>query len=335
MSRERRDTEGISLSFLDVISCGFGALILLLVLTKVFEPIVFDESAAALEGYLRDLEADLAELSGDARVITRDLLEKERIRDETLARLDQVETRMVTTEKEFTAVAQKTQVNNAVQTRLSLARQSLTEEMQRLMANVQRDLDNNKIGGIPVDSEYVIFIIDNSGSMREFAWPLVLQKINETLDLYPRLKGIQIMNDQGHYMFSQYAGDWMPDTQARRTAIVSRLRNWTAFSASNPAPGIVKAVSTYYRPGRKISLYVFGDDFNGRSIQAVIDRVDKVNQSDVEGNRLVRIHAVGFPVIFQQNAAFQATGFRFAHLMRILAERNGGTFIGLDDYRLL
>ena len=242
---------------------------------------------------------------------------------------------MVTTEKEFTAVSQKTQVNNAVQTRLSLARQSLTEEMQRLMANVQRDLDNNKIGGIPVDSEYLIFIIDNSGSMREFAWPLVLQKINETLDLYPRLKGIQIMNDQGHYMFSQYAGDWMPDTQARRTAIVSRLRNWTAFSASNPAPGIVKAVSTYYRPGRKISLYVFGDDFNGRSIQAVIDRVDKVNQSDVEGNRLVRIHAVGFPVIFQQNAAFQATGFRFAHLMRILAERNGGTFIGLDDYRLL
>mgnify|MGYP003302835875 FL=1 len=223
MSRERRDTEGISLSFLDVISCGFGALILLLVLTKVFEPIVFDESAAALEGYLRDLEADLAELSRDERVITRDLLEKERIRDETLARLDQVETRMVTTEKEFTAVSQKTQVNNAVQTRLSLARQSLTEEMQRLMANVQRDLDNNKIGGIPVDSEYVIFIIDNSGSMREFAWPLVLQKINETLDLYPRLKGIQIMNDQGHYMFSQYAGDWMPDTQARRTAIVLSL----------------------------------------------------------------------------------------------------------------
>ena len=41
MSRKRRDTEGISLSFLDVISCGFGALILLLVLTKVFEPIVF------------------------------------------------------------------------------------------------------------------------------------------------------------------------------------------------------------------------------------------------------------------------------------------------------
>ena len=156
MSRERRDTEGISLSFLDVISCGFGALILLLVLTKVVEPIVFDESAAALEGYLRDLEADLAELSGDARVITRDLLEKERIRDETLARLDQVEARMVTTEKEFTAVSQKTQVNNAVQTRLSLARQSLTEEMQRLMANVQRDLDNNKIGGIPVDSEYAV-----------------------------------------------------------------------------------------------------------------------------------------------------------------------------------
>lgn len=54
--RNRREIEGISLSFLDVISCGFGAIILLLVLTKVFEPVVIEDTISNLEGYLAALQ---------------------------------------------------------------------------------------------------------------------------------------------------------------------------------------------------------------------------------------------------------------------------------------
>ncbi len=36
--KSRRDVEVFSLSFLDVMCCGFGAIILLLVLVKVGEP---------------------------------------------------------------------------------------------------------------------------------------------------------------------------------------------------------------------------------------------------------------------------------------------------------
>ena len=46
--------------------------------------------------------------------------------------------------------------------------------MQRLLADYQKSSDDDTIAGIPVDSEYVIFIIDTSGSMRGFAWPLLL-----------------------------------------------------------------------------------------------------------------------------------------------------------------
>ena len=48
MSRSRlarRDVEVFSLSFLDAICCGFGAVILLLVLTEVGEPVVFEKIA--------------------------------------------------------------------------------------------------------------------------------------------------------------------------------------------------------------------------------------------------------------------------------------------------
>jgi len=142
-----------------------------------------------------------------------------------------------------------------------------------------------------------------------------------------------VMNDMGNYMFSSYANEWIPDTQARRRAIIERLRTWNVFSNSSPVEGITKAISTYYRPGRKISLYVFGDEFSGRSIQRVVDVVDKINRADAKGDRLVRIHAIGFPVQFANPPRYQVTGIKFAILMRTLCERNGGTFVGLNDFR--
>ena len=207
--------------------------------------------------------------------------------------------------------------------------------METLLADYKRPEDDSKIGGVPVDSEYVIFIIDTSGSMYNYAWPLVLQKVSETLAVYPRLKGIQVMNDMGNYMFSQYANAWIPDTDARRRAIIDRLRTWNVFSNSSPVEGITKAISTYYRPDRKISLYVFGDEFSGRSIQQVVDVVDRINRADRQGERLVRIHGVGFPVQFANPPRYQETGIKFSILMRTLCERNGGTFVGLNDFRTL
>ncbi|NIS78034.1 MAG: VWA domain-containing protein, partial [Deltaproteobacteria bacterium] len=77
-------------------------------------------------------------------------------------------------------------------------------------------------------------IIDTSGSMHNYAWPLVVKKMDETLDIYPKVKGIQVMNDMGQYMFSRYAGKWIPDTPGRRRIILDRLRRWTPFSNSSP-----------------------------------------------------------------------------------------------------
>ncbi len=49
----------MSLSFLDTIACGFGAIILLLVLTKVFEPVVLEETSVHLEGLVAQLQEEL------------------------------------------------------------------------------------------------------------------------------------------------------------------------------------------------------------------------------------------------------------------------------------
>ncbi len=138
------------------------------------------------------------------------------------------------------------------------------------------------------------------------------------------------MNDQGTYMFSAYEGRWIPDTPARRGQILQRLKGWNAFSNSSPVEGITTAISTYWAPDRKISIYVFGDDFQGGSVEAVIDTVDHINRADEDGNRRVRIHTVGFPVLLGAPSNLQGSANRFSTLMRELARRNGGTFVGLE-----
>jgi hypothetical protein len=63
--RTRRSVDIFNLSFLDVVSCGFGAIILLLVIVKVSEPHVIEQLAVDLSGLVAQLEAELHEIRGD------------------------------------------------------------------------------------------------------------------------------------------------------------------------------------------------------------------------------------------------------------------------------
>ncbi|GAB4199091.1 MAG: hypothetical protein Tsb002_34400 [Wenzhouxiangellaceae bacterium] len=324
IKRRERGVQGNLLSFLDVISSGFGAIVMLLVITKTVEPIreiearsqlqaraaALAETTPALEQQVEQLEAQLQQADAQLALVDQQLDELQ----DTVARqnpdaggdLDQ---------RSLTIVSQ----------RLNQAKQSLSEEMQRLLAGRQRQ--DSTVGGIPVDSEYIIFIIDTSGSMRR-AWPLVTRKLTEVLDIYPQVKGLQIMSDMGDFMFEKTAGLWIPDTPSRRAAILRRIYTWQPFSNSSPVEGIQRAIAEYASRDRRVSLYVFGDEFSGNSIQPVLNRVRQLNPRNSAGQSLVRIHAIGFPTQFARRG-ISVTGARFALLMRELTAENDGTFVGL------
>jgi hypothetical protein len=330
--RRRRATEEFSRSFLDVICCGFGAVILLLMITKTVQPQIIEASTVNLEGVVAELQEQVFEIRGDTRILNRDLNAKHEQLSEYEQKIAILRGQLASVRSRHDSIQVQVNSNDIVTERLAVARQSLTEEMERLLGK-QHQAKNNLIGGIPVDSEYIIFIIDTSGSMFSYAWERMLREIEATLSIYPEVKGIQVMNDMGQYMFSRYRGQWIPDTPARRNVIMQNLRNWNVFSNSSPVEGITAAVRTFYDPGKKISLYVFGDEFTGNSISQVVDTVDRINREGASGERLVRIHAVGFPVQFIRAPHLQTTGIRFAALMRELTYRNGGTFVALNDFR--
>lgn len=326
--RKRRGIEEFSMSFLDVICCGFGAIILLLLITKTVEPILLEESAVNLEGQIAKREQELFTIRGEVRTLSNQLTDAQAQLDDNLLNLAALQDMLTKILGQFTATEQEQEAVSTQNLELAVAKQSLTDEMSRLLgAGFKRD--SGLVGGITVDSEYIIFVIDTSGSMFNGAWPQVLKKVTETLSIYPQVKGIQVMNDMGDYMFPRFAGDWIPDSETRRKSIISRLRNWNPFSNSSPVEGIQKAIETYYAPDKRISIYVFGDDFTGNSIERVVAQVDAVNVADASGKRRVRIHAVGFPVHLRSPSA---RIFRFAALMRELAFRNEGTFVGLAEF---
>lgn len=328
----RRAAEEFSLSFLDVICCGFGAVILLLMITKTVQPQIIEASTVNLEGKLADLQEQIYDIRGESVVLNRDLNAKHKQLSEYTERIAILQGQLASARSQYDSIQVETNSNDVITEQLAIARQQLSDEMKRLLGS-QYLSKNNLIGGIPVDSEYIIFIIDTSGSMFSYAWERMIEEIQATLAIYPEVKGIQVMNDMGQYMFSRYRGQWIPDTPGRRKVIMQNLRNWNVFSNSSPVEGITAAIRTFYDPGKKISLYVFGDEFTGDSIASVVETVDRINQTDAEGNRLVRIHGVGFPVQFIRASHLRTTGIRFATLMRELAYRNGGTFVALNDFR--
>ena len=304
----------------------------MLVISKISEPRVIERTNTDLSGLVIRLEAELHDIRGETQVLNRQLVARQEqlsAEQEKLARLQGALSKI---SGQYRLDSRASEAQSVIAGELESARQELTAEMRRLSDDARGPRNNAVIGGVPVDSEYIIFIIDTSGSMQRFAWPLVRQKMKEVLDIYPRVKGVQVLNDMGDYMFSQYAGSWIPDSKARRRAILERLATWAPFSNSSPVEGVTRAIERFYAPDKRISLYVFGDDFSGGLMQDVVETVRRHNSAGGGTASRVRIHTVGFPVLLVQPGAVQNAA-RFAALMRRLAEENNGSFVGLSGLR--
>ncbi|MCH8249532.1 MAG: VWA domain-containing protein [Proteobacteria bacterium] len=320
--------QAFSLSFLDCICCGFGAIILLLVISKIYEPVVVEEAEQNLKQLIALLQEELFQIRGTTTILDRTLKEVKVEARATKLHLGELEGDLTKIQGQYKASKENEDETIDIG-ELSAARQRLSEEQKRLRPYYRRP-DEDAVAGIPVDSEYIIFVIDTSGSMLDSSWTLAQKMLRETLEAYPTVKGIQVMNDDGVYMFRDYQARWMPDSPGRRQAIISRMRSWNATSDSNPVNGIEAAIRDFRSDDKKISIYVFGDDYQGvRSIDKAMAAIDRLNRPGPDGKRLIRIHGVGFPGRFG-SASVPRTAASFATFMRAVCAAHGGTFVALS-----
>ena len=327
MKKQRRQQQEASISFLDVISCGFGAIVLLLIIAKVGEPAILEDAERQLQGSVRDYQERLFEIRGETVILDKRLKSRKQQLSDLTERIARLQEKLASVAKQSSQLSQSQATEKQ---KLQLVLQVLTEEMQRLLGP-EFEQKNQLVGGIPADSDYIIFVIDTSGSMQSAAWPKVQTEMLNILDVYPQVNGIQVLNDMGQFMFAEFQNTWIPDSPDMRKKITTKLVNWAPFSNSSPVEGIENAIKVFYQAGRKISIYTLGDDFQGNSIQRVIKVIDRLNKANQNKARLVRIHAIGFPVHLRPGVTPNRSAMRFAALMRELSYNNGGTFIGLNS----
>ena len=315
MKKARSSGEIFGLAFLDVIACGFGAIVLLLLISRP-APIDAggDARAPVPESEIREA-ADLV-----ARLRERWDALRSALAAEAERRPAPVETpgEDPAVDEAIRAAGRKLEQLQRDNQGLERVRESLRRATLRVRAPVsERDPE---VGGIPVDSEYVIFIVDTSGSMKSI-WDRVMEVMDQVLDVHPRVSGFQVLNDNGGYLVSAYRRKWIPDTPRRRRSILDLVRNWGAFSNSSPVEGLETALRAYARQDRKIAIYIFGDDYSGSSYDEVIETLRQLNTEPGTGRRRVRVHAVGFVSTHSTE--------RYATLMREVTRTNEGTFLAL------
>ncbi len=330
MKLRRRDTEVFSLSFMDCVCCGFGAIILLLVLTDVDQPVIIERARESLNAQLLKLQEELYAIQGDTDELRRELEGRIAELRAQRTRLARIQGDLTDIQGQYAATKSEAAVSNIIETELVAAYQELTEEMERLARQPRPRRSTATVGGIPVDSEYVIFVIDTSPSMVVNHWEATVSIMNEILDIYPNLKGLQVLNDQGRYMFTDGPpGSWLEDSSRLRQRIRQTLPTWRPYSQSNPVPGIETALRIYREGGRKLSIVVIGDEFTGDSMQAAVDRIDRLNAPGPNRPK-ARIHAMGFP---EGAGMAPFTNVQFSALMRVLTARNNGTFVGITNQK--
>lgn len=312
MKPDRRNSEVFSLSFLDVICCSFGAMVLLVLLSKT------EGVGGVLDvGKLRDLLAQVSAAKNDKTAAT----EKYK---HLLTASQKLENKIAQTKLPNPKLSglQQRLAESRAKARILQIQLGAIAGSESKTANTDGGL---KVGGIPVDSDYVIFIIDTSGSMN-LIWPRVITELENILDIHPKVKGFQIMNDMGTYLVSRYAGKWILDTPGRRKSVLSRMRIWRSFSNSSPVEGLETALKTYAKRTDKLAIYIFGDEYSGGPYGPVLDTISKLNSDPKTGKPLARIHGIGF---FQNIEGIKRTQIRFATLMREVARQNRGAFVAL------
>ncbi len=323
---KRRPIEVFSLSFLDCLCCGFGAILLLFILSIGSGPHGVESqidvpTLEALQKQLAMLEADVAEKSALLEAaINSEQTSAERAR--ILSLIQELESKLADLQQEY----------DSRKANLSTSQQAAAEAKRLLQSFKHEDLPPI---GLPAEATHVAFVIDSSGSMRnQLTKQLhygVIEQIRELLDSLPEVRSIQFLDTSGNYMLGNRAGFWLPDTPGLRQQALQQILRYPVLSVSDPEPGVRKAIRDLkpsLNANDSMSIYVVGDDFRG-STQSFLIQLDRLNpRNPTTGKRPVSISAIGFPTLinpFQIGAPQGNT--RYANIMREIAEAHDGVLI--------
>jgi hypothetical protein len=329
--RKTSSDSGYGLSFLDCICCGFGAIILLFVLTMGSKSQIIEDLRIQLQRLIEQRLAKLAEM----RTEEEKLMERIERTSEALRVAELKSTELRSLIDTLLAQIQERQAGReALLVELEQQRKDVAALQKKSPLDVPLPEINAPVG-LPIESNYIAFVFDTSGSMRDpntgRLYDPTLTKIQEVLESYPSIKGMQFLDADGRFLLRSGGGQWLPDDPMLRKNVIEALARYPIFSNSNPVPGIIRAIRSLHQPANeemRMSVFIFGDEFTGTA-EPVLAQLETINPRDENGKRRVTINAVGFPTVLRYGLASDHTGMKYANLMRELTYRHDGAFIAV------
>ena len=303
-------------AFLDVIACGFGAVVLLVLILPVGD-FTDDLDSDGLNQYARAQSglANQVDINNDARV------EIAGLKVMLQASLDQarLDTDTEVSRSEIESLQRRISIMKSV---ITSQRGILKDKMMSVPIKTDRGLPSH-FYGIPVDSDYLALVIDTSGSMQKIR-AKVLRTLSDILKNYPDLKGFQVLSDQGEFLLGNEPG-WISAEESRIDEVIRRLRSWNPYSNSSPIEGIEVAVRELYQPNLSLGIFVVGDDYTGTSFDSFLRQINTIT-SPIGSTGQLRIHALGF-----HNDQYSQYPDRFGRLMQVLTFNHGGAFMYIGE----
>ena len=308
---KREQLEPFGLSFLDVISCGFGAVVMLVLIFKPqTEPVEVQENPSSSSLELLSRLMALTELRDELTAMFQNSHSSDSAVDMVFESLK-------------SSLDKERQKLEASKVQIKKLRSQLADTASKIeiaktagLSEKGRNTLNEEVAGIPVDRKYVIFVVDTSGSMKQI-WNRVSTAMNKILEIHPQVDGFQVLNDNGNYLISGYAKKWMKDTPKMRSRVIDLFSSWGSASNSNPHEGMKQALGDYRNYQADLSIYVLGDDFTGGNFDSVLADVANLNKKGA------RINGLSF-------ISPKASTDRFGTLMREISQVNDGSFISLN-----
>lgn len=314
---KRKNTEIFSMSFLDIMSCGFGAIVLILLISQFKTSEIITEKLPRIS--LIELEMNLETLikeNKELEIKLKDISKKE------INVREKLNDSMTVSESLMGIINATSQENKIISQEINKKKSSAK--------NVRMDIAN--AGGLNVESDYIVFVIDNSGSMQDWGpWTTVISEISKIIDAFPNLKGFQVLNDQGRKMMSS-SDKWVEDTLSNRKLMKQSIKNFRGTSRSNPIDGLRIALTRYANGIDKVGIFVIGDDISLQEGERIEDYYDEIQKLNMINNKIkARINGVAFLTSRSATKDYtdiaEAMNINFLNFINELAYENMGSVV--------
>lgn len=180
MKFKRRDTEVFSLSFLDCICCGFGAVLLLFVLTTGKKADTKFELMAKIEEIVGLMENDIAKKDKELKELKRSLFLTRQRNTEIDSEISKKKKAHTELDEELKLLLQQLMTMEKAKEKLLLEKDNMPTQEEEPPIPIPNEEKRQYLTGFKMDGRHVLFLVEASGGMMEDSEEDAIKRLGDT-----------------------------------------------------------------------------------------------------------------------------------------------------------